>query len=189
MAENSSMTQLTQPKNSKPTGSLRALGGLSQKDRRAKNSTRAASVLLLILAVGIMMLSLDPQLKQWTLSDFNEFAISNVTKKEDCKSHPSRYPCIEKENNQTDESAIFTIYIQTVWKSMHSETFYSFIHHLCSCDDTKDRLWTLPKGSVPRFYVGPHELTYLQSVYEEVRRESCIVHFVINPPLKSCHSL
>lgn len=179
--------QLTQPKNSKPTGSLRALGGLSQKDRRAKNSTCAASVLLLILAVGIMMLSLDPQLKQWTLSDFNEFAISNVTKKK-IASHIPRYPCIEKENNQTDESDIFTIYIQTVWKSMHSETFYSFIHHLCSCNNTKDRLWTLPKGSVPRFYVGPHELTYLQGVYEEVRRESCIVHFVINLPLESYHS-
>ena len=58
------------------------------------------------------------------------------------------------------------IYLETAYVNLHYETFYSFIHELCRCDRAKDRVWTLPTHSVPRFFVGPSE--YLTLGFEKI---------------------
>ena len=67
------------------------------------------------------------------------------------------------------------VYLETAYVNLHYETFYSFIHELCRCDHTKDRVWTLPTNSVPSFYVGPsHYLTHgFEKVLAKYNETTC----------------
>lgn len=84
-----------------------------------------------------------------------------------------------------NSSNIVHVYLQTIWYTMHSETFYTFIHQFCSCEETKDRHWMLPPHSIPHFYIGPHELPDLEPIFEELNKTNCGPIFLGTPPSSS----
>jgi hypothetical protein len=100
------------------------------------------------------------------------------------------YPCFaNRYRHDTTErfypvntSNIVTIYIQTAWYYMHSKIFYTFIHQFCSCQKSKDKHWILSPHSVPHFYIGPHPLSALASIYEELNKTNCGPIFLATPP-------
>ncbi|KAL7546114.1 hypothetical protein ACHAWF_013452, partial [Thalassiosira exigua] len=67
----------------------------------------------------------------------------------------------------------------------HSETFYSFIHRLCTCDATsKEPIWTIHTNSLPEFYIGPADKlsSGFQRVLEEFNRTTCGPIYFGTPP-------
>ena len=53
-------------------------------------------------------------------------------------------------DNTTEEKAAVIktynnpiVYIELAWNNLHCETFYSFIHEVCSCETNKDSAWTI----------------------------------------------
>ena len=95
--------------------------------------------------------------------------------------HQINYPCFPswhrrhnrtttiRNNNQTALLAITNVYLQAAWFDFHSETFYSYIHHLCSCSKQKSPLWVLRADAVPHFYVGPEG--YISDGFKKVLTE------------------
>ena len=140
--------------------------GLNKKRSTVKSLSSIVGMLVMLILIQFVRFNsfnfdqLKPKYEPKTLS------ISNPV---------TRYPCFEHKNDDGNSGVknITVVYVQTVWYSMHAETFYSFIDQLCSCDPTKDSQWTLPLGSVPHFYVGPHELPSLKSVFAELNKTSC----------------
>jgi len=61
-------------------------------------------------------------------------------------------------NNDTTITASTTTtiaYLETAFFDLHSEIYYSLIHHLCSCKPDKDEHWKLDTSTIPHFYIGP----------------------------------
>ncbi|KAL7549459.1 hypothetical protein ACHAWF_012726 [Thalassiosira exigua] len=69
---------------------------------------------------------------------------------------------------------------------MHYETFYTFIHQICSCSDEKDPRWSIDTREIPHFYIGPWEM--LTVGFEDVLREynttTCGPLFFGKPPVE-----
>jgi hypothetical protein len=65
------------------------------------------------------------------------------------------------------------VYVEMAWYDLHSETFYSFINEICSCNASKDPLWTV--HSVPHFYIGPDGFISLplKKIIQEYNRTTC----------------
>ncbi|KAL7450164.1 hypothetical protein ACHAWC_004512, partial [Mediolabrus comicus] len=64
-----------------------------------------------------------------------------------------------------------------------AETFYSFIHRLCSCSKQKSPHWVLQAHIVPHFYVGPMDFISdgFKKVLTEFNQTSCGPIFVGSP--------
>lgn len=67
------------------------------------------------------------------------------------------------------------IYIELAWINLHSETFYSYVHHFCSCQSDKDPQWRLDTSSVPHFYFGPENFVKddLRRVLRKYNQTTC----------------
>eukprot|EP00984_Skeletonema_dohrnii_P030710 scaffold22420_cov139-Skeletonema_dohrnii-CCMP3373.AAC.7 len=81
----------------------------------------------------------------------------------------SRYNRTTTRNNNRTALAITEVYLKAAHHDLHSETFYSFIHHLCSCSKQKSPLWVLRADAVPHFYVGPEK--YISDGFKKVLTE------------------
>lgn len=84
----------------------------------------------------------------------------------------SDYPCFPPRRSQPlgDENPTNVVYLETAYTNLHYETYYSFIHQLCSCGVAgKDDRWTIDSNAIPHFYVGPRE--YLTPGFERILRE------------------
>ncbi|KAL3756381.1 hypothetical protein ACHAWU_003454 [Discostella pseudostelligera] len=75
--------------------------------------------------------------------------------------------CFPSRNDQINVDYHTTVYLEVAWFDLHSETFYSYINEICSCDKGKDLLWTV--DAVPHFYIGPEG--FLSSGLQEILRE------------------
>ena len=67
---------------------------------------------------------------------------------------------------------------------MHSETYYSFIYRLCSCDIKKENNWKLSNESTPHFYIGPADMMLhdFKKVLSEYNTTTCGPIFFGEPP-------
>ena len=61
--------------------------------------------------------------------------------------------CLLPRHLQTHDTNHTVVYIEMAWFDLHSETFYSFIREICSCNTDKDPRWTV--DAIPHFYIGP----------------------------------
>ena len=55
-----------------------------------------------------------------------------------------------------EKEGLFTVYLYVVWFDMHSETFYSYVQHLCDPSPEKEPIWRLGSSNV-EFYLGPQQ--------------------------------
>lgn len=79
------------------------------------------------------------------------------------------------------------VYLILPYYDMHSETIYSYIHKLCSCNRGKDDIWTLnTAASTPHFYIGPklYVNTGFRRVLAEFNNTSCGPIFIDKPPVE-----
>jgi len=84
------------------------------------------------------------------------------------KSGHSCFPS-RKRNSQYQKDEATIIYLETAHVNLHYETFYSFIHTICNCNNDKDSHWSINTNTIPHFYVGPD---YMLTVgFERVLRE------------------
>mmetsp|Transcript_9039 Transcript_9039/g.22064 ORF Transcript_9039/g.22064 Transcript_9039/m.22064 type:complete len:474 (+) Transcript_9039:301-1722(+) len=83
------------------------------------------------------------------------------------------YPCFPPRQNEnlqhTQDQTTTVVYLETAYVNLHYETFYSFIHQICSCNNEKDSPWKINTDTTPHFYVGPDEM--LTIGFENVLRE------------------
>ena len=99
----------------------------------------------------------------------------------------SCYPSREQWNydNTTEKKAAVIktynnpiVYIELSWNNLHCETFYSFIHEVCSCETNKDSAWTITndtQSTIPHFYLGPPDYVKedLRRILAEFNTTSC----------------
>lgn len=106
---------------------------------------------------------------------------STITAQQDDNHQLSRV--VASKNNNT------IIYLEVAWHNMHSETFYSYIHKLCSCDKDKDAIWSLDTNSIPHFYIGPENMVLddLRRILVEFNNSACGPIFVGKPPIQNPH--
>ena len=81
-----------------------------------------------------------------------------------------------KYNNNDITTTTTIIYLETAFVDLHYETYYSFIHEICSCENSsnnnsssKGSHWTIDTNTIPIFYIGPTD--YLTVGFERVLQE------------------
>lgn len=105
------------------------------------------------------------------------------------------YSCYPSRNQLSDEdpstASIISnpiVYLDTVWFNLHSETFYTYIHKICSCEgNNKDPMWTITNNTqsvIPYFYIGP--ANFIQDDFRRILTEynttTCGPIFIGEPP-------
>ncbi|KAL3759058.1 hypothetical protein ACHAWU_008667 [Discostella pseudostelligera] len=75
--------------------------------------------------------------------------------------------CFPPQNDQMNVGHHTIIYLELAWFDEHSETIYSYIREICSCDKEKDQLWTV--DAIPHFYIGPEG--FLGPGFQRILRE------------------
>lgn len=96
-------------------------------------------------------------------------------------------------DNQTENAVIKTynepiVYIELAWYNLHSETFYSYIHEVCSCEN-KDSAWRITndtRSTIPQFYLGPslYVKEDLRRILAELNTTSCGPIYIGKPTVK-----
>mmetsp|Transcript_15573 Transcript_15573/g.32942 ORF Transcript_15573/g.32942 Transcript_15573/m.32942 type:complete len:479 (+) Transcript_15573:169-1605(+) len=89
-------------------------------------------------------------------------------------------------NNDTINASTTTtiVYLETAFFDLHSEIYYSLIHHLCSCKPDKDKHWKIDTSTIPHFYIGPMKFLsqgFLR-ILEEYNTTTCGPIFLGTPP-------
>jgi hypothetical protein len=98
------------------------------------------------------------------------------------------YPCFpsrQQYSHQHPQSSTTTIiYLDTAHVNLHYETYYTFIHHLCTCNAKKDPHWIISSNKIPQFYIGPDEMLTVgfEKVLEEYNTTTCGPLFFGKPP-------
>ncbi|KAL7529322.1 hypothetical protein ACHAXR_002903, partial [Thalassiosira sp. AJA248-18] len=95
------------------------------------------------------------------------------------------YPCFPpREGPQNDNRYPTIIYLETAYINLHYETYYTFIHHICSCAIEKDPYWRINnKVTIPHFYVGPEVMLTrgFERILQEYNTTTCGPIFVGAP--------
>lgn len=87
------------------------------------------------------------------------------------------YPCFPPRHHHLlhQKETPTVIYLETAYINLHYETYYSFIHQICSCDKEKDSHWTINTHTIPHFYVGPEDMLTVgfESILQEYNTTTC----------------
>ena len=129
-----------------------------------------------------MSSSSGPSIRQWSdygipLENINSTnASKDISRKSnDEGSGGSDYSCFPSRSHEGNNENSTIVYLELIWRDLHSETFYSYVHHLCSCDSIKSSRWKLDTKTTPRFYFGPEKFISpaLKKILEAYNTTTC----------------
>ena len=161
--------------------------GKSEKETTIKCSAKLGAFLTLFAIMQMcIVVNTMKRVSGTSVSDYaDSFSMPLPEISDDAVMH-TQYPCFPSRhvqqsssasgNNSTDNNHHPTIiYLETAFINLHYETYYTYIHQLCSCFVEKDSYWTIDTSTIPQFYVGPSEMLTIgfERVLQEYNKTTC----------------